>query len=96
MPQEDGFDVESFRRSHESNTEWNLRRQFILAHHSSLEHNRLLCLANCFINVECYGCTYPEQVMLELKRLTVELGDGINAHRQSARSKKAVKFVKGK
>jgi len=96
MEDENDEDFNNYRHTHESNTEWKLRRQFIAAHHKTLEHNRLMCLANCFINVECYGCTYPEPVMLELKRLTVALqGTELDDHRQLQANKRAVKFVKG-
>jgi len=95
MTQENSSEFDHYRHTHESNTEWKLRRQFIAAHHEELERNRLLCLANCFINVECYSCTYPEPVMLELKRLTMELGSVLDDHRQIQADKRAVKFVKG-
>jgi len=89
-------DLEHYRHTHESNTEWRLRRQFIAAHQDALDRNRLLCLANCFINVECYGCTYPEPVMLELRRLTMEMkGSELHEHRELQANKRAVKFVKG-
>ncbi|WAR31422.1 NKRF-like protein [Mya arenaria] len=52
------FDVESFRNPNESTTEWKLRRQFLLAHNDKLEPDRLVCLANCYVNVEIYGCTF--------------------------------------
>ena len=52
------FDVEKYRKAHESNSEWKLRRQFLLDHQQRYELPRLLCLANCFVNVECYGCRF--------------------------------------
>ena len=90
------FDVESYRRTHESGTEWKLRKQFILLHHDQFEHDRLMCLANCFINVQCYGCRYPDQVMIQLNELTNQLGDDVKEHRHMIASSKEVKFVKAK
>ena len=91
------FNVETYRRTHESGAEWKLRRQFILRHHDQFEHDRLMCLANCFINVECYGCRYPEQVMIQLKELASQLDEGdISKHRHMIASSNAVKFVKAK
>ncbi|KAH3779398.1 hypothetical protein DPMN_157200 [Dreissena polymorpha] len=67
------FDVESFRNPNESNTEWKMRRKFLLAHHETLDVDRLVCLANCYVNVEVYGCTYPVETMRELKALIDQL-----------------------
>jgi hypothetical protein len=96
MTENTEFDVEKYRRSHESNTEWKLRRQFIIENHELLDENRLLCLANCFINVECYGCKYPEPVMLQLKELSQDLEREIADHKKVSSERKAIKFVKAR
>jgi len=76
-------DVEQFRRIHESDAEWKLRKQFIIANCDSIpSQNRLLCLANCFINVECYGCRYPAPVMKQLETLSTSVGDVLRHHRE--------------
>ncbi|KAI0216576.1 NF-kappa-B-repressing factor [Lamellibrachia satsuma] len=87
------FDVDKYRHSHESRGEWDLRRQFLLAHHEDLPLDRLLCMASCFVNVECYGCCYPLPVMQQLKMLTESLKDTVEEHREAARKKTEVKFV---
>lgn len=51
------FDVEKYRNPNESNTEWKMRRKFLIAHNDKLSEDRLVCLANCYVNVEVYGCT---------------------------------------
>lgn len=51
------FDVEKYRNPNESNTEWKMRRKFLLAHNDKLSEDRLVCLANCYVHVEVYGCT---------------------------------------
>jgi len=51
------FDVEKHRNPNETITEWKMRRKFIIAHNDKLTEDRLVCLANCYINVELYGCT---------------------------------------
>jgi len=90
------LNIEDYRRSHESNAEWKLRRQFLVTHQGKFSENRLLCLANCFINVECYSCQYPEGVMRELKQLMEELGgDVLDDHRKQHSKRNAVQFVKG-
>ena len=89
-------DIERFRHKHESNAEWRLRRRNLLAHRETFAHNlnRLLCLANCFINVECYGCRYPNQVMIQFNRLSAPLTDVLQHHRNSLRGQTNIKFVK--
>ena len=64
------LDVDQYRASHDSNTEWSMRRRFLLAHRDKFPLERLLCLASCYISVECYGNTYPNPVMIQLKELT--------------------------
>ena len=67
------LDVDQFRNSHESSTEWRLRRQFLLAHRDKFTVDRLLCLASCYVNVECYGNRYPDPVMRQLRELKADL-----------------------
>ena len=55
--QKSNFDVNSYRNPYESNTEWRMRRRFISAHYDKLDEDRLICLANCYVNVDLYGCT---------------------------------------
>jgi len=66
-------DIESYRMKHESDKEWRMRRAFLLAHHNKFSDSRLCCLASCYINVECYGCSYPSALMRQLAELTAEL-----------------------
>ncbi len=67
------FDVDSYKNAHESNVEWRLRRHFLELHKDKYPLKRLICLASCFINHECYQCTYPGPVMIELKELMEEM-----------------------
>ncbi|ELT92361.1 hypothetical protein CAPTEDRAFT_169717 [Capitella teleta] len=85
--------IESYRHAHESSTEWELRKKFLLAHHERFSADRLACLACCFINVECYGCTYPEGVMLQLKELALDIMVDIQQHRDTIQSQRDMKFV---
>ena len=90
----DDFDVDQYRSSHESNHEWSLRRSFLLVHRDKFPLNRLLCLANCFVVVECYGCRYPAAVMRQLAELSVDIKDEINEHRSATKKRCEVLFVK--
>ena len=86
--------IEEFKHKHESNTEWNLRKTFMLTHREKYPLNRLVCLAACFINYECYGCTYPGPVMVELKDLMEEIGDVLEEHRTTVTQARQLQFVK--
>ena len=80
-------EIEKYRTEHESSVEWNLRRAFLEAHQEKYSEDRLICLASCFINVECYGCTYPGPVMIELKQLMEEISDTLNDYRSTAKNR---------
>ena len=88
------FDVEPLRHSYESISEWKLRKAFLLEHYDKLDMDRLLCLASCYINVECYGCRYPDGVMSQLKDMMEELGEEHKEHRAAVKAQNEVKFVK--
>lgn len=71
----DGVNVEKFRCSYESNAEWRLRERFLKAHFDKFEVARLLCLSHCYVNVRQMGCTYPQEVMKQLKELWKDMGE---------------------
>jgi len=58
---------------HESDKQWRMRREFLLAHRNKFSASRLCCLASCYVNVECYGCSYSPALMRQLAELTAEL-----------------------
>ena len=84
-------DVERFKTVHESDTEWNLRKDFILAHFDKFDEERLICLSCCFINVELYGCSYPPDVMQQLEILKDDIQDTMEAFESKKQSFSAVK-----
>ena len=88
-------EIINLRMRHESDAEWRLREQFLLAHRESYPKNRLVCLSTCFINVECYGTKYPSGVMHELKDLMEGIIEPLNAHRQRmSKLKESIQFIK--
>ncbi len=86
--------IEEYRHKHESGVEWRLRKTFMLTHMDKYPLDRLLCLAACFINYECYGCTYPGPVMIELKELMEELSDVLEDHRNTITKARQLQFIK--
>ena len=90
------LEIDSLRHPYESNTEWGLRRCFLEAYQSQFDQRRLLCLASCFVNVECYGCTYPGPLMVELAGLVAGIKDQVDSIRKKVKVEriKPVMFVK--
>lgn len=82
------FDVESLRDEHESNSEWRMRREFLLANYQDLPFNRLICLSRCFINIEVYGCTYPSEVMAQVRELSSSVNPKIMAAQRERMTQK--------
>jgi hypothetical protein len=82
-------DVTSLRDEFESSTEWRLRRKFLENNIASLMPDRLVCLSRCFINVTLYGCSYPSDVMAEIR----DRGVGILEEQDNSSSKQV--FTKG-
>lgn len=62
-------DVEKYRKSYELDHIWQLRRDFLKMYADRFDEDRLLCLSNVFVNVECMGLTYPDEVMKLIKEL---------------------------
>jgi len=75
-------DVYSLRDEFESNTEWNLRKQFLERNIEDLPLERLICLSRCFVNMAMYGCSYPMPVMREVKERSGGLLDEIDAEKK--------------
>lgn len=61
------FDAESFRSKHESNADWKVKRAFLISNEEYfINEIQLGTMANCYVNVRCYGCSYPDGVMTRL------------------------------
>nr|CAH8847539.1 unnamed protein product [Trichobilharzia regenti] len=65
--------LESWKKPHETPTEWRVRRMFLKKNFDKRQPERLECLSNCFTNVKLYGVSYPSKVMEEIE----VLGEGI-------------------
>lgn len=62
-------DIEALRKPYELSHHWELRREFLKIYADKFEWDRLVCLSNVFVNVECMGLTYPDEVMKLIKEL---------------------------
>ena len=48
--------IEKYRNPYETDKEWKLKKQFIEKYQNKYDENRLLCLAQCYANIETMGC----------------------------------------
>lgn len=62
-------DVDSFRNPNELPHHWQLRREFIQMYSDRFDVDRLECLSQLFVNIECMGLSYPQEVMSQVKEL---------------------------
>lgn len=66
-------DIERLRQRWESDEHWAMRREFILQHRDRFSENRLLCLAQTYVNMELLGCVYPTAVTECVRELSASL-----------------------
>ncbi|XP_039491909.1 NF-kappa-B-repressing factor [Drosophila santomea] len=76
------WDVDSYKTEYESDEHWDLRRSFMLAHKDRFEEDRLVCLAQTFVNMEFMGCKYPSATMLLVAELSKEIAADFRQKRE--------------
>lgn len=69
LPIERIENINDYMKSYELPHHWQLRKEFIQIHAGKFDLDRLICLSNVFVNVECMGLTYPDEVMKLIKEL---------------------------
>ncbi|EDW59075.2 NF-kappa-B-repressing factor [Drosophila virilis] len=75
------WDVEAYRTEYESEEHWELRRDFMLAHKDRFDEDRLVCLAQTFINIEFMGCKYPAETMQLVAELSRDIAEEFRKNR---------------
>lgn len=50
------WELEKYRTKFESEEHWNLKREFMEAHKDRFSEERLICLAQVFVNVQLLRC----------------------------------------
>ncbi|CAF2086226.1 unnamed protein product [Rotaria magnacalcarata] len=51
-----------YRLPTESKNQWNLRKRFLEKYWDKYDEDRLLCLAQCYVNMRCLGCKYSKSL----------------------------------
>lgn len=65
----ESLDLDKQRKSYELPHHWKLRKEFLQVHSDKFDAERLICLSNVFVYVECMGVKYPKEVMDLVKEL---------------------------
>lgn len=73
MSHDVNWDVDKYIEEHESEEQWELRRNFMERWKHEYPEERLVCLARVFTNIEFMGCRYPLDVMKEVARLSEDV-----------------------
>ena len=66
-PADTNWDIDQYRTRFEPQEHWDLKKEFMEAHKSLLEEERLICLAQVYVNVQLLGCRYPLEVMKQVR-----------------------------
>lgn len=75
--------VELLRKSWEMEDHWVLRRDFMIRHRDRIpEPDRLLCMAQLFVNIETLGVKYDEDLMAEIEQLAEDVPSLIEFRRK--------------
>jgi hypothetical protein len=50
------MDVNKYRNANETEREWQMKKLFIEKYNDKYSEARVLCLAQCYVNIETLGC----------------------------------------
>ena len=67
------WDIDYYCTDYESDEHWQLRRKFMDVHKDKFPEDRLVCLAQTFINIEFMGCKYPDDTMRQVAELSKDV-----------------------
>lgn len=67
--------IDDYRKPYELPHLWKLRKEFLTIYAEKFDIDRLICLSNLFVNINCLGLEYPDEVM----KLIRELGSKVQA-----------------
>jgi hypothetical protein len=58
---------EKYRNQYETDREWKLKQMFIEAYVDQFDEDRLVCLAQCYANIETMGCRLVSFLVVVLR-----------------------------
>ncbi|PZC72756.1 partner of xrn-2 protein 1-like [Helicoverpa armigera] len=84
------IDIDALRTEHESDEQWEVRRNFMEEHKDDFEEGELITLAQLFTNIEFLGCRYPPATMKRIAKLSEKVSA---KYRESRKNKLKRTFV---
>ncbi|CAF0747106.1 unnamed protein product [Adineta ricciae] len=63
----------NYRLLSESQKQWDLRKKFLERYWDQYDEDRLLCLAQCYVNMRCLGCKYSKSLDSLVEELAKEI-----------------------
>ncbi|XP_049884425.1 partner of xrn-2 protein 1-like [Pectinophora gossypiella] len=84
------IDVDSLRTEHESDEQWEVRKNFMVEHKDNFDQEELITLAQLFTNIEFLGCRYPQETMARIAKLSESVS---SKYRESRKNKLKRTFV---
>lgn len=83
---EEEVDFEQFRKEHESQDHWMLRKSFLIKFWDDFDDEQILLRdAQLFINIETLGCKYSNEIMSVISEMANQVPE-IRAYRQSRKN----------
>ncbi|XP_018898440.2 partner of xrn-2 protein 1 [Bemisia tabaci] len=87
------WDTDKYKVPYESEEHWLLKKEFMDTHKEKYPEQKLICLAQCFFNIEFLGARYPDKVMKLIEKLSEDVAAD---HREKKKSKLQRTFVGAK
>ncbi|CAD0207113.1 unnamed protein product [Chrysodeixis includens] len=84
------LDIDTLRSEHESDEQWEVRKNFMEEHKGDFEEGELITLAQLFTNIEFLGCRYPPATMQRIAKLSEKVSA---KYRESRKNKLKRTFV---
>ncbi len=88
------FKLSKYKSPHEPEAHWKLRKAFLKRYMGEMPEDRLVCLAQCFVNHEILGCSYPEKTMKKIEKMKEGIAD-VYEEFEASRSQRAQKIIVG-
>lgn len=69
MSEANESEIDKLRDPSELPHHWKLRKEFLKNYQGKYDQDRLVSLSHLFVNITCYGLTYPQEVMDTVEKL---------------------------
>lgn len=85
------YNIEKYHNSFDSDEHWFLKKEFFMAHKDKFPEDRLVCLAQLYINVTILRCKYSDILMQQIAELGKDIG---HSYKEKQKQRLQRTFVK--